>query len=34
MTAKIIFGALGLIVIALAVVSAPDIQRYIKISSM
>jgi hypothetical protein len=31
---KIIFGALGLFVIALAITVAPDIRRYIKISTM
>ncbi len=34
MAAKIIFSALGLVIIAVVVASAPDIQRYIKISSM
>jgi hypothetical protein len=34
MKSMLIFGALGLIVIALAVSTAPDIARYIKISSM
>jgi hypothetical protein len=31
---KLIFGALGLIVVALVVTIAPDLQRYIKIRSM
>jgi hypothetical protein len=31
---KIIFGALGLIVIAVVVAVAPDVQRYLKIRSM
>lgn len=34
MTEKFILGALGLFVIALAIVVAPDIKRYIKISTM
>jgi hypothetical protein len=31
---KLILGALGLIVVALVVAVAPDLQRYIKIRSM
>jgi hypothetical protein len=31
---KLILGALGLILIALVVTVAPDLQRYIKIRSM
>jgi len=34
MTAKIILGVVGLVVIAIAIVVAPDIRRYIKISTM
>ncbi|RZU38930.1 DUF6893 family small protein [Edaphobacter modestus] len=34
MTEKFLLGALGLVVIALAIVVAPDIKRYIKISTM
>jgi hypothetical protein len=34
MTGKIILGAVGLIIIAVAVVSAPDFVRYMKIRSM
>jgi hypothetical protein len=31
---KLILGALGLIVVALVVTVAPDLQRYLKIRSM
>jgi hypothetical protein len=34
MTGKIILGAIGLIVIVTAVISAPDLIRYMKIRSM
>ena len=34
MTAKVILGAIGLAVIALAVTVAPDVQRYLKIRAM
>jgi hypothetical protein len=34
MTEKIIWGAVGLFVIAVLVAAAPDIRRYIKISTM
>jgi hypothetical protein len=34
MSLKIIFGAIGLALIALAVTAAPDLQRYIKMRSM
>jgi hypothetical protein len=34
MTEKIILGAVGLIVIVVAVIAAPDIIRYMKIRSM
>jgi hypothetical protein len=34
MTGKIIFGVLGLAVIAIAIMVAPDIKRYVKISTM
>lgn len=34
MTEKLLLGALGLAVIALAIVVAPDIKRYIRISTM
>jgi hypothetical protein len=34
MSSKIILGAIGLVLIALAVTVAPDLQRYIKIRSM
>ena len=34
MTGKIILGALGLAAIAMAIMVAPDIKRYIKISTM
>lgn len=31
---KLLFGAVGLLAIALAITVAPDIRRYIKISTM
>jgi hypothetical protein len=34
MTGKIIFGVLGLAVIFLGIMAAPDIRRYVKISTM
>jgi hypothetical protein len=34
MSSKIFFGALGLVLIAVAVTVAPDLQRYLKIRSM
>jgi hypothetical protein len=34
MTAKLLFGALGLAAIVVAILVAPDIKRYIKISTM
>ncbi len=34
MNAKVVFGALGLILIGLAVTVAPDLRRYLKIRSM
>jgi hypothetical protein len=34
MTGKIILGAVGLLIIALGVVTAPDLIRYMKIRSM
>ena len=34
MNAKLILGALGLVLIGLAVTVAPDLQRYLKIRSM
>ena len=34
MTAKIILGALGLVVIVIGIMVAPDVKRYIKISTM
>ncbi len=34
MNAKLVLGALGLVLIGLAVTVAPDIRRYIKIRSM
>jgi hypothetical protein len=34
MTGKIIFGILGLAVIVVGIMAAPDIKRYIKISTM
>ena len=34
MTSKIILGALGLAVIAVAIAVAPDLQRYLKIRAM
>jgi hypothetical protein len=34
MTSKILLGALGLLVIAAAVVVAPDLRRYMKIRAM
>lgn len=34
MTGKIILGALGLFVIVIGIMAAPDIKRYIKMSSM
>ena len=34
MTGKIILGAIGLVVVAVAVISAPDLIRYMKIRSM
>jgi hypothetical protein len=34
MNAKIILGALGLVLIGLAVTVAPDLRRYLKIRSM
>jgi hypothetical protein len=34
MTAKILLGALGLLVIAAAVAVAPDLRRYMKIRAM
>jgi hypothetical protein len=34
MNAKLILGALGLVLIGLAVTVAPDVKRYIKIRSM
>jgi hypothetical protein len=34
MSSKIILGAIGLVLIALAVTAAPDLRRYIKIRSM
>jgi len=34
MNAKLFLGALGLVLIALAVAAAPDLKRYIKIRSM
>jgi hypothetical protein len=34
MTSKLILGALGLLVIAAAVVIAPDLRRYMKIRAM
>jgi hypothetical protein len=34
MTSKILLGAIGLLVIAAAVVVAPDLRRYMKIRAM
>jgi hypothetical protein len=34
MTSKIILGAIGLAIIVVAALVAPDIKRYIKISTM
>jgi hypothetical protein len=34
MSTKIIFGAIGLVLIAVAVTVAPDLQRYLKIRAM
>jgi hypothetical protein len=34
MTGKIILGAVGLVVIVVGILVAPDIKRYIKISTM
>jgi hypothetical protein len=34
MNAKLIFGALGLVLIGLAVTIAPDLQRYLKMRAM
>jgi hypothetical protein len=34
MNAKVILGALGLVLIGLAVTVAPDVKRYIRIRSM
>ena len=34
MTGKIILGAIGLVVIVVGVLIAPDIRRYIRISTM
>jgi hypothetical protein len=34
MTEKIVIGLLGLAVIAVVIIAAPDIKRYIKISTM
>jgi hypothetical protein len=34
MNAKVVLGALGLILIGLAVTVAPDLRRYLKIRSM
>lgn len=34
MTSKIIFAALGVAAIVIAVMIAPDVKRYIKISTM
>jgi hypothetical protein len=34
MTGKIILGVLGLAVIVVGIMAAPDIKRYIKISTM
>ncbi len=34
MSSKIVFGALGLFLIAIAVTVAPDLQRYLKMRSM
>jgi hypothetical protein len=34
MTGKIIFGVVGLALIAVAIMVAPDVKRYIKISTM
>ena len=34
MTGKIILGVLGLAVIVIGIMDAPDIKRYIKISTM
>jgi hypothetical protein len=34
MTAKLMLGAFGLAVIVVAIMVAPDIKRYIKISTM
>jgi hypothetical protein len=34
MTGKIILGVLGLAVIVIGIMAAPDIKRYIKISTM
>jgi hypothetical protein len=34
MTGKIILGALGLAAIVVAIMVAPDVKRYIKISTM
>jgi hypothetical protein len=34
MTGKIFFGILGLAVIVIGIMAAPDIKRYIKISTM
>jgi hypothetical protein len=34
MTAKIVLGAVGLVLIGLAVTVAPDLRRYLKMRSM
>jgi hypothetical protein len=34
MTGKIILGAIGLVVVVIGILVAPDIKRYIKISTM
>jgi hypothetical protein len=34
MTGKIVLGALGLLLISLAVTVAPDVRRYLKIRAM
>jgi len=34
MTGRFILGVLGLAIIAVAIMAAPDIKRYIKISTM
>jgi hypothetical protein len=34
MTSKIIFGALGLLVVAVAIAVGPDLRRYLKMRAM